>query len=41
MRVELERFVRGIDGDRDGPDRGYGLLQLILVSFGQIDQPDV
>ncbi len=41
MRVKLERLVWGIDGDGDGSNGGHSLLQLRLVTFGQIDEPHV
>ncbi len=41
VRIKLERLVRSIDGDGDGSDGGHSLLQLCLVTFGQIDEPHV
>lgn len=41
LGVELEAVLRGVDGDGDGPHRGYGLHQLLLVSVGDVHQTHV
>lgn len=39
--VELEGLVAGVDGDRDGPNRGHGLHQRPLAPAGDVDKPGV
>lgn len=41
VRVELEGFLRGVDGHGDGPLRGHGRQQLSLVAGRHVHEADV
>lgn len=38
VAVELEGFVRSINGHRDGANSSNGLLQSVFVSFTDVDE---